>query len=156
DLSKLVETSDAWIRERTGIGACRVAALDETTSDMALHASRKALKMAGLRFEQIDMIIVGTVMPDMPFPAAAAFLQAKLHAPNAVCFNISAACAGSFYAMSIVDKFIRTGDSKYALVVGAELLTRITDWTDRGSCIFFGDGAGVMVMAGEPCGDREL
>src|SRR5438128_3932955 len=156
ELAKMVETSDSWIRERTGIGARRVAAPDEATSDMALHASRKALKMAGLRPEQIDMIIVGTVTPDMPFPAAAAFLQAKLHAPNAACFDVSAACAGSLYAMSIADKFIRTGDSKYVLVVGAEILTRITDWSDRGSCILFGDGAGAMVMAQEPRHDRGL
>jgi len=150
DLSKIVDTTDAWIRERTGIGARRMAAPDEATSDMATHASRKALKMAGLRPEQIDMIIVGTITPDMPFPAAAAFVQAKLGCKNAACFDVSAACAGSLYAMAIADKFIRTGDCKYVLVVGAELLTRIVDWTDRGSCVLFGDAAGAMILAAEP------
>src|SRR5438270_2082995 len=126
DLSKIVDTSDAWIRERTGIGARRVAAPDEATSDMAAAAGKKALKMAGIRPEQIEMIIVGTVTPDVPFPASAAFVQAKLGAHAAACFDISAACAGSLYAMSIADKFIRTGDCKHVLVIGAELLTRIT------------------------------
>jgi 3-oxoacyl-[acyl-carrier-protein] synthase-3 len=156
DLAKIVDTTDAWIRERTGIGARRMAAPGEATSDMAFHASKKALKMAGIRPEQIDMIIVGTVTPDMPFPAAAAFVQAKLGAPGAACFDVSAACAGSLYAMSIADKFIRTGDCKYVLVVGAELLTRIVDWTDRGSCVLFGDAAGALVMASEPRPDRGL
>jgi 3-oxoacyl-[acyl-carrier-protein] synthase-3 len=150
DLAKIVETNDAWIRERTGIGARRMAAPEEATSDMALHASKKALKMAGLRPEQLDMIIVGTVTPDMPFPAAAAFLQAKLGASRAACFDVSAACAGSLYAMSIADKFIKTGDCKTVLVVGAELLTRIVDWKDRASCVLFGDAAGALVMAPEP------
>ncbi len=146
DLSKIVETSDAWIRERTGIGARRMAAPDEATSDMAVQAAKKALKMAGLRPEQIDMIIVGTVTPDMQFPASAAFVQAKLGASRAACFDVSAACAGSLYAMSIADKFIKTGDCKYVLVIGAELLTRIVDWKDRASCVLFGDAAGAMVM----------
>jgi 3-oxoacyl-[acyl-carrier-protein] synthase-3 len=150
DLAKMgVETNDAWIRERTGIGARRVAAPNEATSDMALAASKKALKMAGVRPEQLDMIVVGTVTPDMPFPAAAAILQAKLGAHASACFDVSAACAGSLYAMSIADKFIKTGDVRHALVVGAELLTRIVDWTDRGSCILFGDGAGALVMTAE-------
>ena len=156
DLGKIVDTNDAWIRERTGIGARRMAAPDEATSDMATHASKKALKMAGLRPEQLDMIIVGTITPDMPFPAAAAFVQAKLGASRAACFDVSAACAGSLYAMSIADKFIRTGDCKYVLVVGAELLTRIVDWTDRGTCVLFGDAAGAMVMGPEPRDDHGL
>jgi len=156
ELARLVETSDAWIRERTGIGARRVAAADEATSDLALHASKRALKMAGVRPADVDLIIVGTVTPDMPFPAAAAFLQAKLDAPRAFCFDVSAACAGSLYAMSIADKFIKTGDVKCALVVGAELLTRIVDWKDRASCVLFGDGAGALVMVPEPRPDRGL
>lgn len=156
DLAKIVETNDAWIRERTGIGARRMAAPGETTSDMALHASRKAIEMAGLTPDQIDLIVVGTVTPDMPFPAAATFLQAKLGAHKAFCFDVSAACAGSIYGLSIADKFIKTGDVKHALVVGAELLTRIVNWKDRGSCVLFGDAAGAMVLAAEPRPDRGL
>jgi 3-oxoacyl-[acyl-carrier-protein] synthase-3 len=156
DLAKIVDTSDAWIRERTGIGARRVAAPDEATSDMAVKASLKALEMAGVGPHAVDMIIVGTVTPDMPFPAAAAFLQAKLGAKHAACFDVSAACAGSLYAMSIADKFIKTGDAKHVLVVGAELLTRIVDWSDRASCVLFGDAAGALLMGPERRENRGL
>ena len=156
DLAKIVDTNDAWIRQRTGIGARRVAAAGEATSDMALHASRRALEMAHVSPEQLEMIVVGTVTPDMPFPAAATFLQAKLGATKAFAFDVSAACAGSLYGLSIADKFIKTGDAKHVLVVGAELLTRITNWKDRGSCVLFGDAAGAMVMGPEPREDRGL
>ncbi len=151
-----VETTDAWIRERTGIGARRIAAPGEATSDMATAASRRALKMAGIRPEDLDMIIVGTVTPDMPFPAAAVFVQANLGATHAACFDVSAACAGSLYALSIGDAFIKSGQAKSVLVIGAELLTRITDWKDRNTCVLFGDAAGAMVLVPETRPDHGL
>ena len=151
-----VETSDAWIRERTGIGARRIAAENETTSDMAMGASRHALKMAGIRPEELDLIIVGTVTPDMPFPAAATFLQAKIGAVNAACFDVSAACAGSLFALAIADSFVKSGQYRRILVIGAELLTRIMDWQDRATCVLFGDAAGAMVVVPETRQDRGI
>ena len=149
-----IDTSDAWIRERTGIGSRRVAAPDEATSDMSTKAARQALELAGIRAADLDMIIVGTITPDFQFPAAAALVQAKLGATKAACFDVGAACAGSLYALSIADQFIRTGSMKYVLVIGAELLTRIVDWQDRSSCVLFGDAAGAMVLAAETRADR--
>ena len=151
-----IDTSDAWIRERTGIGARRIAAAGEATSDMATAAARKALEMAGVRPEELDMIVIGTVTPDMPFPSAAVLVQAKLGATRAACFDVTAACAGSIYAISIADSFIRTGQAKRVLAIGAELLTRITDWRDRASCVLFGDAAGAMVIAPETRKDRGI
>src|SRR5438477_4955772 len=144
-----IETSDAWIRERTGIGQRRIASPNEATSDMAAAASKKALKMAGIRPEDVDMIVCGTVTPDMPFPSAATLVQAKLGANHAACFDVSAACAGSLYALAIGDQFIKTGSAKSVLVIGAELLTRIVDWKDRNTCVLFGDAAGAMVIVPE-------
>jgi len=144
-----IESSDSWIRERTGIGRRRIAAPGEATSDMATAASKKALKMAGIRPEDVDMIICGTVTPDMPFPAAAVLVQAKLGAKHAACFDISAACAGSIYALAVGDSFIKSGAAKSVLVIGAELLTRIVDWKDRNTCVLFGDAAGAMVIVPE-------
>ena len=151
DMVKLygIETSDAWIRERTGIGKRRLAAPGEATSDMAAAASRKALEMAGIKPEDLDMIVCGTVTPDMPFPAAAVFVQAKIGATKAACFDVSAACAGSLYALAIADSFIKSGGARSVLVIGAELLTRIMDWRDRNTCILFGDAAGAMVLVAE-------
>jgi 3-oxoacyl-[acyl-carrier-protein] synthase-3 len=146
ELEKLVQTSDEWIVERTGIRERHIAAPGEATSDLALKASQKALKMAGIRPEDVDLIVVGTITPDMPFPAAAALLQAHLHNKKAFAFDVSAACAGSLYALSIADRYVATGVSRAALVVGSEILTRITDWSDRNTCILFGDGAGAMVL----------
>jgi 3-oxoacyl-[acyl-carrier-protein] synthase-3 len=156
DLTKQlgIDTSDAWIRERTGIGSRRIAAPDEATSDMATKAARQALELAGITAKDLDMIIVGTISPDMPFPAAAAFVQAKLGATKAACFDVSAACAGSIYGLAIADQFIRTGTMKYVLVIGAELLTRIVNWQDRASCVLFGDAAGAMVLGPDPRPDR--
>jgi 3-oxoacyl-[acyl-carrier-protein] synthase-3 len=151
-----IDTSDAWIRERTGIGARRIAAPDEATSDMAAAAARKALEMAGVAPEEVDMIVVGTVTPDMPFPSAGALVQAKLGAKKAVCFDVSAACAGSIYAITIGDAFIKTGQAKRVLVIGADLLTRISDWKDRATCVLFGDAAGAMVLAPETRSDRGI
>ena len=151
-----IDTSDAWIRERTGIGARRIAAPTEATSDMATAASRKALEMAGVSPAELDMIVVGTVTPDMPFPSVGALVQARLGAKKAVCFDVSAACAGSIYAIAIADSFIRTGQAKRVLVIGAELLTRISDWKDRATCVLFGDAAGAMVIAPETREDRGI
>ncbi len=146
DLAKIVETSDEWIFERTGIRQRHVAAEGEVTSDMALQASLRALEMAHCRPEDLDMIIVGTISPDMPMPACAAFLQHKLGAKKAFCFDVSAACAGSLFGMSIAAQYVMGGMVKRALVVGVELLTRIIDWEDRNSCVLFGDAAGAMVI----------
>ena len=151
-----IDTSDSWIRERTGIGARRIAAADEATSDMATAASRRALEMAGMRPEELDLIICGTVTADMPFPAAACFVQAKLGATKAAAFDVSAACAGSLFALSIADQYIKGGVAQKVLVLGAELLTRITDWSDRSTCVLFGDAAGAMVMVPETRPDRGL
>ncbi len=144
-----IETSDSWIRERTGIGARRMAAPGEATSDMATVASRRALKMAGIRPEDLDMIVCGTITPDMPFPAAAVFVQANLGATHAAAFDVSAACAGSIYALAVADSFIKSGAKRTILVIGAEMLTRIVDWKDRNTCVLFGDAAGAMVLVPE-------
>ncbi|MEZ4376525.1 MAG: beta-ketoacyl-ACP synthase III [Polyangiaceae bacterium] len=155
DLEKIVDTSDAWIRERTGIGERRMAAEGEAASDMALEASKRALEMAGVKPEELDMIIVGTISPDMPLPACAAFLQAKLGARAVPSFDVAAACAGFLYALSIGDQYIRTGMVKRVLVVGVELLSRVLNWEDRTTCVLFGDGAGAAVLAptdGGPAG----
>ena len=147
DLEKLVETNDQWIVERTGIRERRMAAPEEASSDMAAAAARSALEMADVKPEELDLIIVGTISADMPLPSCAAFVQAKLGASNAVAFDIAAACAGSLFAMSIADRFIVSGTYKRVLVVGVELLTRVMDWTDRNTCVLFGDAAGAVIMA---------
>lgn len=146
DLAKIVETSDEWIVERTGIKQRHVAAEGEVTSDMALKAAVRALEMAGTRAEDLDLIVVGTISPDMPMPACAAFLAHKLGAKKAFAFDVSAACAGSLFGMSIASQYIQSGMVKRALVVGVELLTRIIDWEDRNTCVLFGDAAGAMVL----------
>jgi 3-oxoacyl-[acyl-carrier-protein] synthase III len=144
-----IDTTDEWIRERTGIATRRIAAEGEATSDMATAASRDALEMAGIRPDELDLIICATVTPDMPFPAAACFVQAKLGATRAAAFDVSAACAGSLFALSIADSYIRLGAARNALVIGAELLTRVSDWKDRATCVLFGDAAGAMVLVPE-------
>jgi 3-oxoacyl-[acyl-carrier-protein] synthase-3 len=146
DLEKIVNTSDAWITERTGIKERRQAAEGELPSDMAVKAAIRAMEMANTRAEDLDAILVGTISPDMPMPACAAFVQAKLGAKKAFAFDVSAACAGSLYALAIADQFIQTGKIQRALVIGVELLTRIIDWEDRNTCVVFGDGAGAMVV----------
>jgi len=151
-----VDTSDAWIRERTGIGARRIAAPGEATSDMAAKSAVPALKMAGIDPKDLELIVVGTISPDMQFPSAAALVQAKLGASRAACFDVSAACAGSIYALSIADNFLKTGMFKNALIIGAELLTRIVDWKDRGTCVLFGDAAGAMVLTRETRDSRGI
>ena len=146
DLEKMVDTSDAWITERTGIRARHIAPEGIVTSDMAMHAAKSALEMAGLKATDVDMIIVGTVTPDMPMPATAVFLQQKLGALSCPAFDLSAACAGFVFGLTIADQFVRSGAMKHVLVVGVELLSRVIDWTDRTTCVLFGDGAGAAIV----------
>jgi 3-oxoacyl-[acyl-carrier-protein] synthase-3 len=147
DLARIVDTSDEWIRERTGIAERRIAGDGEAASDMAFEAARRALEAAGLSARDLDMIIVGTVTGDVPLPACAALLQRKLGVSTIPAFDISAACAGFIYGLSIADQFLRTGARKRVLVVGVELLSRALNWQDRMTCVLFGDGAGAAVLA---------
>lgn len=147
DLERLVDTSDAWIAERTGIRARRVAREDETTSDMAAAASLRALEMAGITASQLSMIVVGTISGDTPMPACAVHVQRKIAARNIPAFDISAACAGFLFGLSIADQYLRSGAMEYILVVGVELLSRVLNWDDRTTCVLFGDGAGAAVIA---------
>lgn len=146
DLAKLVDTNDEWIVDRTGIRERHLSSPEEATSDLAYQASLRALADAGLAAEDVELIVVGTVTPDYPWPSAAAVLQGRLGNKKAFAFDVSAACAGSIYALSIADRYVASGAVKNALVVGAECLTKITDWTDRNTCILFGDAAGAMVL----------
>jgi 3-oxoacyl-[acyl-carrier-protein] synthase-3 len=146
DLEKMVETSDQWIRDRTGISQRHIADDDMTTSDMAAEAAKRAMEAAGIGPDDLDMIIVGTVTGDMPMPATAVYVQQKIGASKCPAFDISAACAGFVYGVDIADKFIRTGAMKHILVIGVELLSRVIDWTDRSTCVLFGDGAGAAIL----------
>ena len=146
DLEKMVATNDEWIVDRTGIKERHIAAPEQATSDMSLIAAQRALEMAKLDPKDVEMIVVGTVTPDYPFPSVATVLQGKLGNKKAFAFDVSAACAGSIYALAVADRFITTGGVKNALVLGADTLSRITDWQDRNTCILFGDGAGAMVL----------
>jgi len=148
DLEKMVDTSDAWIVTRTGIRERRVAAAGETTSDMAAEAARRALTAAELDPKQIDLIIVATVTPDMPLPATAMFVQQKIGArPDCPGFDISAACAGFVYGLSVANAYVSAGAARHVLVVGVELLSRVLDWKDRTTCVLFGDGAGAVIVS---------
>ena len=146
DLEKMVETSDAWIRERTGIRERHIAAAEETTCDLAEKAARQAIEAAGIDTLEIDLIIIATTTPDQVFPSTACLLQERLGIQGCPAFDVQAVCTGFIYALDIADKFIRTGTAKCALVVGAETLSRIIDWKDRGTCVLFGDGAGAAVL----------
>src|SRR3981189_109977 len=146
DLSRMVDTSDEWITTRTGIKERRVAAKDATTSDMAANAALKALERAKISPEEIDLLLVATATPDMIFPATACFVQKKIGAKNAACLDISAACAGFLFGVEIAQQFITSGTYDTALVIGADKLTSITNWTDRNTCVLFGDGAGAAVL----------
>lgn len=146
DLERLVETNDEWITTRTGIKERRIAATDEYTSTFATLAARRALEMAGISAEELDLIILGTVTPDFPFPATACIIQHELGAHRAAAFDISAACSGFIYGMNIAEAYIKGGMAKKILIMGAEVLTRIVDFSDRNTCILFGDGAGAVVI----------
>lgn len=146
DLEKMVDTSDEWITARTGIKERFIAGDDEYTSIFATGAAEKALAMAGTAAEELDLLIVATVTPDFPFPSTACLVQNSIGAVNAAAFDISAACSGFLYALSLVDKFIKTGAARKALIIGAEVLSKIVDWTDRNTCCLFGDGAGAVVV----------
>ncbi|MDP2868815.1 beta-ketoacyl-ACP synthase III [Methyloversatilis sp.] len=141
-----IETSDEWIAERTGIRRRHFAADDEKSSDLALHACRRALEAAGRPAQDIDLIIVATSTPDQVFPSTACLLQNRLENRTAVAFDVQAVCAGFVYALTIAEKFIRSGSHKCALVVGTEVFSRILNWDDRGTCVLFGDGAGAVVL----------
>ena len=146
DLEKLVDTNDEWIRERTGIRQRHVAAEGQTTSDLAVEAARRAMEAAGVTASDIDLLIVGTTTPDIIFPSTACLVQHRIGANGCAAFDVNAACSGFIFALSTADKFVRTGASKCALVIGAETLTRMLDWSDRGTCVLFGDGAGAVVL----------
>ncbi len=147
DLEKMVDTSDEWITTRTGIKERHLAAKGQAASDLALKAAEQALKNARLKPEDIELIVVATITGDMPFPSVAAILQNKLGATKAACFDISAACAGFVYGISVAQQFISCSTYKNALVIGVEVLSSITDWQDRNTCVLFGDGAGAVVLS---------
>lgn len=146
DLSKIVDTSDEWITTRTGIKERHIAADDQATSDLAAEAARRAMTAAGVTPEEIDLIVVATVTPDMFFPSTACFVQRKIGATNAVCFDISAACSGFLYALQVARHFLNAGSRTTALVIGAEKLSSLVNWEDRNTCVLFGDGAGAVVI----------
>lgn len=149
DLAKTVDTSDEWIRERTGIRQRHFAADGETTSDLAIAAGAQALERAGLRGEDIDLFVVATATPDHTFPATAAKVQAAFGRRGVPAFDIQAVCSGFVYGLSVVDNFMRCGQAKSALFIGAETFSRILDWEDRGTCVLFGDGAGAVALTAE-------
>ncbi len=146
DLEKMVDTTDQWIRERTGIEKRHIAGPDETTCDLAEPAARAAMEAAGVGPEDIDLIVLATTTPDQIFPSTACILQERLGIHGCPAFDIQAVCTGFVYATSVADKFLRTGCAKTALVIGAEVFSRIIDWTDRNTCVLFGDGAGAVVL----------
>ena len=147
ELAGRVDTSDEWIRTRTGIRERRIAAAEEQTSDLAEHASRAALAAAGVAPADVDLVIVATTTPDRLFPSTACILQAKLGSAGGAAFDVQAVCSGFVYALAIADRMIASGMARNALVVGAEIYSRIIDWNDRGTCVLFGDGAGAVVLA---------
>ena len=151
DLAKIVETSDEWISSRTGIKERRIS-IEEETSDLAAKAAERALAAAGVKAEELDIIIMGTSSPDCNYPSGACEVQAKIGAVNAVAFDVSAACAGFIFAMNIVQGFFKAGIYQTALIIGAETLSKVTDWSDRSTCVLFGDGAGAAVLKNDSVG----
>ncbi len=149
DLEARVDTTDEWIRARTGIRERRIAADGQTTCDLAESAARAALEASGVAADKLDMIIVGTTTPDVIFPSTACLLQHRLGIAGCGAFDVNAACSGFIYALSVADQFIRNGQARRVLVVGAETLSRVVDWNDRGTCVLFGDGAGAVVLAAD-------
>lgn len=154
DLEQMVDTSDEWIRTRTGISERRIADEVTVTSDLATYAAKNAMESAGITESEIDAIIVATITPDMPFPSTACVVQAKLGIPGCSAFDISAGCSGFIYALTVANQFIVSGTYGKILVIGAETLSKITDWQDRSTCVLFGDGAGAVVLGGvkDECG----
>jgi 3-oxoacyl-[acyl-carrier-protein] synthase-3 len=146
ELERMVDTTDEWIFTRTGIRERHIVADDEFTSDLALHAARNAIESAGIKTEDIDLIIVATTTPDKIFPSTACILQQKLGVAGCPAFDVQAVCSGFVYALATADNFIKANAAKCALVIGAESFSRITDWTDRGNCILWGDGAGAVIL----------
>lgn len=146
DLEKMVDTSDEWIRTRTGVERRHVAGEDELTSDLCVEAAKNAFESAGITAEDIDLIVVGTTSPDLIFPNIATIIQEKLGIHGCPAMALEAACTGFIYALTTADKFVRLGDSKCALVIGAEIITKLIDWTDRTTCVLFGDGAGAVIL----------
>jgi 3-oxoacyl-[acyl-carrier-protein] synthase-3 len=149
ELEKMVETTDQWIVERTGIRERHLAADNETTCDLAEQAARRALEAANLKASDLDLIVVATTTPDRVFPSTACLLQERLGNHGCAAFDVQAVCTGFVYALGIADKFVRTGSARHALVVGAETLSRIVDWKDRSTCVLFGDGAGAVVISAD-------
>ncbi len=156
DLAKMVDTSDEWITTRTGIKIRHVTTESETTAFLATEAGKRALEYAGIDGKELDLIIVATITPEMPFPSTACFVQEALGAKNAWVFDLAAACSGFVYALHIVQQFMENGRINKALVIGAETLTKITNWQDRSSCILFGDGAGAVVLERKTNGSRGI
>jgi 3-oxoacyl-[acyl-carrier-protein] synthase-3 len=154
DLERMVDTSDQWIFTRTGIRERRVAREDESLSTFAIPAAKAALDMAGVTGKDVDLVICATVTPDTPFPATANLIQDRVGAARAASFDLSAGCTGFVYALGVAQRFIESGAAKTALVVGGEVLTKIVDWTDRGTCVLFGDGAGAVVVEATAEEDR--
>ncbi|MFW5450860.1 MAG: beta-ketoacyl-ACP synthase III [Methylophagaceae bacterium] len=146
DLEQMVDTSDQWIQDRTGIKKRHIVADDETTTDLAFYAAEKAIEAAGISNEEIDLIIVATTTPTRIFPSTASLVQQKLNISGCPAFDVQAVCTGFIYALTVADKFIKSGSAKNALVIGAESLSRIVDWTDRNTCVLFGDGAGAVIL----------
>jgi 3-oxoacyl-[acyl-carrier-protein] synthase-3 len=149
DLSKIVDTSDEWIAQRTGIHSRHIAEKDEKTSDLAIAAARAALEASGVAGRDLDLIVLATTTPDQTFPATAVRVQKALGMTGGAAFDVQAVCSGFIYALAVVDNFVRLGQAKRALVIGAETFSRILDWTDRGTCVLFGDGAGAVVVEGQ-------
>ncbi|MET0548982.1 MAG: beta-ketoacyl-ACP synthase III [Xanthomonas sp.] len=146
DLAQMVDTSDEWIRSRTGIRERHIAAPGQTAGDLGYEAALKAIEAAGIDVGELDMIVVGTTTPDLIFPSTACLIQARLGVAGCPAMDVNAACSGFVYALSVADKFIRSGDAKTVLVIGTETLSRIVDWTERTTCVLFGDGAGAVVL----------
>ena len=149
ELAQMVDTSDAWIAERTGIRERHIAAPGEKTSDLALNAARKALASAGMTAQDLDLIVLATATPDETFPATATTVQARLGMTRGAAFDVQAVCSGFLYALAVADNFIKAGQARTALVIGAETFSRILDWSDRTTCVLFGDGAGAVVLHAE-------
>lgn len=154
DLEKICDTNDEWITSRSGIRQRRVAAEDEVTSDLATVATKQALEMAGITAADLDLIVLGTASPDMPLPSTACFVQKKLGAKKAACFDVIAGCSGFLYALAVGDRFVRAGGVKYVAVIGVEILSKFLNWNDRTTCILFGDGGGTVILRADEVSDK--